>query len=83
MRKLFYAVLILLAIVYIAAPQVIMHMQVKTKPRSGLFYMKYGGAICGEFHNTSCGINLKKCADDKEYYCLQDVSAVFDEEAKK
>jgi len=52
------------------------------KPKSGLFHHRYGGSVCGEFIEAPCGITLKKCSDDKEYYCLRDVNAEFDKVSK-
>lgn len=58
---------------------------VKLKPKqekritSGMFYMKYGGSICGENYITECGVHLIKCDNGKEYHCMHEVSMDLDE----
>jgi hypothetical protein len=46
----------------------------KPKSEYKIYHMKYGGVYCGEMTWNHCGVFLKKCTDDKEYYCMQDVS---------
>jgi hypothetical protein len=43
-----------------------------------IYHMKYGGAYCSHFVTYSCGVTLRDCTDDKEYYCMQDVSVEMD-----
>jgi hypothetical protein len=48
------------------------------KNTSGTFHMKFGGAVCGEYIETACGITLRNCSDEKEYLCMHDVSVALD-----
>lgn len=45
---------------------------------SGTFFMKFGGAVCGEHYIDGCGVHLKKCDNLKEYHCMHDVSIDLD-----
>ncbi len=39
-----------------------------------VFYTKYGALLCGTWSMGECGIHLKDCMDEREYFCLHDVA---------
>lgn len=60
------------------SPIVPKEQETKKSNTSGTFHMKFGGAVCGEYVETACGITLRKCSDEKEYLCMHDVSVALD-----
>lgn len=40
----------------------------------GVYYTRFGGVYCGSIEVTPCGINLRKCIDERVYLCLHDLS---------
>lgn len=45
-----------------------------TKPQEFIACMRFGCVYCGEMTQTACGINLRKCADTREYFCVHDLA---------
>ena len=36
--------------------------------------MRFGCVYCGEMTETACGINLTKCSDTRDYFCMHDLA---------
>lgn len=64
------------------AGALLFYLRAQPKPQepttSGTFYMKFGGAVCGEHYIDGCGVHLRKCDNLKEYHCMHDVSLDLD-----
>lgn len=76
----FYVNILIGTLVFTSAAIFFLHQTPTIPVTSGLFHMKFGGAVCGEHIKEQCGVTLKRCNDGKEYHCMHDISMELDKD---